>query len=289
MNERLATLGAVVGALVTTATPGHADLRFAIGNDTFSELTPPYDDFGFTNDLELAFWRPVRLAGDPVQIGGRVLHRWIVESPHVNAGRRTDLLELVATGERTFGQPRTAELTIGARIGPVITGNTGGRWGQNAFHALCRCGMLLADGLATDYERGRELGALVGGRAHASSGVPGYADSPLRAYSTLDVQGSVGTGVSFVEGAVGIRAVHRFTRTELSAHGELVAARFAVHDERLALPGAYGAGWVGTWRVGAAVSRGRVRVDYQWRANEGGSGEPFGIFAITIKQAGTAF
>ena len=30
-------------------------------------------------------------------------------------------------------------------------------------------------------------------------------------------------------------------------------------------------------------------IAYEYRANEGGSGEPIGVIAVTIKQAGTRF
>ena len=92
-------------------------------------------------------------------------------------------------------------------------------------------------------------------------------------------------GFTNVEAAAG-GSVERF---DVGAHLELAVMRFHVVDERLALPGAYRPGWHGAWRAGVHYARGRVRVDYEYRANEDGSGEPFAVVAVTIKQAGSSF
>ena len=57
---------------VCAARDAHADLRFAIANDVFTAADPiGSDDNGFTNDLELDFWRPWR----EYQLGARVYDR----------------------------------------------------------------------------------------------------------------------------------------------------------------------------------------------------------------------
>jgi hypothetical protein len=65
--------------------------------------------------------------------------------------------------------------------------------------------------------------------------------------------------------------------------------RFHVLSDALAIPSGYGAGWQLGWRVGVHVAWGRMRIAYEYRANEGGSGEPIGLFELTVKQAGTVF
>jgi hypothetical protein len=264
---RLIVLIAAIGTLPEIAA---ADIRIAIGNDVFTEVDPPIDDNGFTNDIDIHFWRPYR----DYLVGGRLVHRWITEDTDVPSGRRRDLVDLVATAERPW-----RFLTGAVRVGPTFTGNLGGRYMQNGWHYLCRCGTLLEDGLQSEYED-NDIGALAGARVRAVFG------TWLQAYAFTDGQVSIGTGVSSFETAVGgsVEAAHRF-----GAHAELAVMRFHVVDERLALPGAYRPGWHGAWRLGVHYARGRVRVDYEYRANESGSGEPFAVIAVTIKQAGTAF
>ncbi len=264
----------IVAAVATLPEIARADMRIAIGNDVFTELDPPIDDDGFTNDIDLAFWRPYRA----YLVGGRLVHRWITEETDIPSGRRRDLVDLLATAERPW-----RFLTGSARVGPTFTGNLGGRYMQNGWHYLCRCGTLLEDGLQSEYEGGTDVGALAGARLRAAHG------TWAQAYAFTDGQLSLGTGVSSFEAAAGgivegTRGANRF-----GAHAEVAAMRFHVVDDRLALPGAYRPGWHGAWRLGVHYARGRVRVDYEYRANEGGSGEPFAVIAVTIKQAGASF
>jgi hypothetical protein len=129
-----------------------------------------------------------------------------------------------------------------------------------------------------------DAGALIGVHGYGSAGT-----DHVQGYAFTDAQVSIGTGVSSIEGAAGGRVRDYLGRTELGAHVELAVMRFHVTDERLALPGAYRPGLHGAWRVGVHVARGRVRFDYEYRANEDGSGEPICVIAVTIKQAGTTF
>jgi hypothetical protein len=206
------------------------------------------------------------------------VHRWITEETDIPSGRRRDLVDLVATVERPW-----RFLTGSARVGPTFTGNLGGRYMQNGWHYLCRCGTLLEDGLQSEYEGDTDAGVLAGARIRAASG------TWAQAYAFADGQVSLGTGVSSFETAgggivEGVRGANRF-----GAHGELAVMRFHVADERLALPGAYRRGWHGAWRLGVHFARGRIRIDYEYRTNESGSGEPFAVIAVTVKQAGAAF
>ncbi len=269
-------------AVVASTSSARADLRFTIRNDVFTELAPPIDDVGFTNDLEVAFWRPYR----GLVLGGRWLDRLVTEGygDFRPGDRRQDLVEIVGTVEKTWGTPLLRSLTLTGRAGSVATGNWGGRYYQNAFHRLCHCGSLLGEGLASRYPESRAYGALVGARALASEGI-----DPAQAYAALDAQASIGTGVTFVDAAVGGRVRTRAGSVELGAHAEIAAMRFHVLSDALAIPSGYGAGWQLGWRVGVHVAWRRVRIDYEYRANEGGSGEPIGMVAVTVNQAGTSY
>lgn len=264
--------------LLALAGEARADLRTAIGNDILA-AGDAGDDDGFTNDIDVRFWRP----HGGYLIGGELYDRWVTEEPRV-AGRRRDLVELVATAERGW-ERGLVQLVVAGRGGPVFTGNLAGRWMQNAFHTTCRCGDSLDEGLQHIYEDSRDAGLVVGTRARASIGVP-----VARAYAALDDQLALGTGVSFIDAAGGAAVAWRATPSlELGGHVELAAVRFAVADDALAMPGGYRPGWRAAVRFGVHVAHGRFRVEYQHRSNEGGSGSPIGVVAVTVKQAGGRF
>ncbi|MDX2092557.1 MAG: hypothetical protein SFX73_32130 [Kofleriaceae bacterium] len=264
-------------AVLLAASPAAADLRFALRNDVFTDLSPPIDDAGFTQDFDIRFWRPYR----GYAIGGMLFDRWVTS--RVNDDRR-DLLELAATVERPWLHPtQPALVTVGARLGPVFTGNLGGRWMQNGWHTISKTGPTLDEGLQHNYVGELDAGAFAGVHARGEVG------TWLQGYGSLDGQVSVGTGVSWIEAAIGARGNARVGRALLSAHVELAESRFAVTDDLLALPGGYGEGMQFSWRAGVAVAWQRLRFEYQYRTNEGGSGEPIGVIAFTIKQAGTTF
>jgi hypothetical protein len=256
--------------VLALATPAHADLRFALGNDTFA-TTPKFDDDGFTNDVSLAFWRP----RGPYLVGGAILDRWVTE---VGGPRRWDQLELTGTVERTWGERHVRSFTAAARVGPAFGGDLGGRWGQNGFHTICRCGRLLDEGLQSMYPADRTFGAVIGGRGRGSIGTPN-----VQAYGVVDTQAAIGTGVTWIEASVGGRVATLVGHTELAAHFELVGARYHVNDPSLAIPGGYRPGFQGEWRVGAQVAWSRYHVEYEYRDNESGSGQPFGILGFTVE------
>jgi hypothetical protein len=264
-------------ALVCLTSTAWADARIAHGNDAFSELVPPLDDTGFTTDLAFALWRP----WGAYDFGGSYLHRWVTEK---SGADREDLVELAATASRRWGE-RHRELIAGARTGPVLTGNWGGRWMQNAWHSVSRTGPTLDEGLADHYPEARAFGWLAGARIAGAWGVPA-----VQAYGVADAQVSVGTGVTSLELAAGVRAFQRVRCVELGAHLEGAIDRFAVLDDALTLRGGYGTGrWERAWRAGVHVAWNRTMISYEYRANEGGSGEPIGVVAVTIKQSGHTF
>ena len=254
-----------------------ADVRIAISNDAFTEVVPPLDDSGFTHDFALAYWRRYR----DYQIGMAVRHRWLTE---VGGRRREDLLEPLATVARTYGVPRLHALTWSARLGPTATGNLGGRWMQNKWHAGSGTGPTLSQGLQDRYVAGRQLGAVAGGRLQFSHGI-----AAVQSYGWLDGQVALSTGVSSIETALGLQALAHRARVEFGGHGELAVNRFHAADAALRIPGGYGTGWQTAGRVGVHVAWACYRIDYEYRSNEGGSTEPIGVVAFTFRPSTDSF
>jgi hypothetical protein len=260
----------------------------AFRNDVFTELDPPIDDFGFTHDNVFALRRQ---AGTDT-FGGSFVHRFITSRQD---RRRWDLIEVFATGERSFALDRIS-LAATLRTGPTLGGNFGGRYMQNGWHAISKTGPTVDEGLANNYPDDRELGFVVGGRARASISAAG-ADTSLaparlsaagadtsiaraltQAYSFVDGQFALGgTGVTSMQAALG----GNLASEHLGAHIELAIARYHVGDPNLALPGAYRTGWQFEWRVGVDVHWSRFRLGYEYRANESGSGEPMGLLEVS--------
>lgn len=237
----------------------------AFQNDVFTEVSPPIDDFGFTHDNVLSI---VHTPGD-LGFGGRAMHRWITSNRDY---RRWDRVELVGLVEKRWpGLP--IMLDTQGRVGPTLGGNFGGRYLQNGWHSVSGTGGTLEMGaLANDYPGDRSVGLLVGGRGRAQLG-----DERLHGYTVLDGQlNAGGGGVSSGEAALGGSASTR----HVGMHAEIAISRYRVSDEWLALPGAYRSGWQLEWRVGVHVAWSRFRVLYEYRANEGGSGEPIGVVAF---------
>ncbi len=250
----------------------------AFRNDVFTELDPPIDDVGFTHDNVLVLRR--RAGSDT--FGGSFVHRFLTSRQD---RRRWDLVELFATAERAWqrddaaqyadpaqdADPAPARLraTTALRAGPTFGGNFGGRYIQNAFHAITKLGPTLDEGLANDYPGGREVGFVLGGRARASIG-----DERWQGYSFVDGQLALGgTGATSFEATLGGSAAS----AHLGAHVEVALTRYHVGDPYLALPGAYRPGLQFEWRAGIDVHWSRFRIGYEYRANESGSGEPMGV------------
>lgn len=234
----------------------------AFRNDAFTELDFPVDDVGFTHDSVVSV---VRARGD-LGFGGAFMHRWLTSNRDF---RRWDQLDLLAVvDKRWLGAP--VRLDTRGRLGPTFGGNFGGR--QNGWHELSRTGGTLEHGsLADDYPGDRRVGLVVGGRGRAQLG-----EDRLHGYGIFDGQAGLGAGVSSIETALGGSASTR----HVGAHLEIAVTRYRVTDPLLALPGGYGSGWQLEWRVGVHVAWSRFRVSYQYRANEGGSGEPIGVLAF---------
>ena len=268
-------LGVAVALCLVTA-DARADFRATFRNDALADLDPPLDDDGFTNDLDFAFFRPL----DGYLVGGRLLHRWITEP---GGDRRWDHVELVATAERPWGR----FVTVSARLGPTVGGNWGGRWMQNGYHGLTRTGPTLDEGLPDRYPEGRTIGVLAGGTLRGEYRVLG---DHGRGFARLDGQVAAFAGLTAIEGALGAELVGRHDRVEFGLHTEVAVARFHANDAPLELPGGYGTDELEpAVRVGAHIAWARVRFDYEYRSNEGGSGEPVGLIGFTIKEAGTSF
>ena len=246
-----------------------ADLRVAFGNDAFSDLDPPLDDLGFTNDVTIAFWRP----RGPYLLGGRLLDRWITE---VGGRRRWDQVELLATVDRPWGP----YVMVSARLGPTFGGNLGGRAMQDGWHRLTGTSITLDEGLADLYPGDNTIGVLAGGRLRATVG------TTAQAYGVVDTQLAVGsTGLTSLEVAGGGELIGHVRCVELGVRLELAVDRYHTVDDNLAIPGGYALdSWEPAWRAGAHVAWRRIRVEYEYRANEGGSGEPIGVVTVQIAQ-----
>lgn len=241
-------------------------VRAAIDNDAFTGIRPPLDDLGFTNDLALAIERRV----DIYRFGGSILHRMIT---YPNRDR-WDELDIVATA----AHPYTRELAGEAWLGPSFGGNFGGRAIQNWWHGTTGTGPTLEEGLANHYPENRKVGVIAGARVTYEDG-----NAIVHGYATAIGQLAIGqTGVTHGELAGGTRVYAHLGDVHFIAHGELAASRYHVGDLELAGHAGYGVGFQFEWRVGAAIAWSRYRVSYEYRANEGGSGEPIGVLAFDV-------
>lgn len=273
----------------------------ALQNDVFSELIPPMDDLGFTHDNVLAIGVP----RDDIIVGGKIFDRWITSRTD---RRRWDQLDLLGTYEQTLwaddipadapSYPPHWRLAVQARLGATLGGNFGGQTLQNGWHALTGTGPTVEEGLANDYPGLHDAGVLAGARAHlelgtdhtnvatgmatangtTSTSIGGPPGTEATAYANLDGQGTVWAGVSSIEAALGGWAGWH----HVGAHAEAAVTRYHVADPNLALPGGYGVGWQFEWRAGIDVTWSRYRLAYEYRANEGGSGEPIGVVAFSM-------
>lgn len=268
---RRAVLAAVV--VLATAHVAHADLRTAFGNDFFTDPVPPIPDDGLTNDIGVAFWRQHH----SYLLGGSLFDRWVTEA---GGFRRWDQVDLVATIE----QPWPPYVTVSARLGPTVGGNWGGMWMQTHWHSIYG-DRTVGHGLQDTYPGDRTVGVIAGGKVRVSYG------RTLQDYAVVDAQLALGeTGITYLEGALGTQVVHRFGRVELAAHLELADATYHTRDRNLTIPGGYGIhGWEPAWRVGAHVAWRRIKVEFEYRDNEGGSHEPIGVLAVTVREAGLSY
>ena len=239
----------------------------AFRNDAFTELIPPLDDQGFTHDNVFALRR--QTGSDT--FGGSFVHRIITSNED---RRRWDLVELFATAERDWLVDGAHGVHVAAivRAGPTLGGNWGGRYLQNGWHTISKTGPTIDEGLANDYPDGRSYAFTAGSRAIATIG------DRLQGYSYIDGQLALGqTGVTSMQAVLGSSATSR----HVGAHAEVALAGYHVNEPYLALPGGYGNGFQFEWRLGVEVHWSRFRVGYEYRANEGGSGEPLGMIEFS--------
>ena len=239
--------------------------RAAIGNDAFTDVIPPVDDQGFTNDLALE----VHHGDDRLAIGGSILHRMITAGDF--SRRRWDQLDLRAT-LRWRWRPA---VEIGAWLGPSFGGNFGGLAIQNTWHRWSGTGPTIDQGLQNRYPGDRRAGMVAGAQARGSIGGDVAADGDVAGQLALGA-----TGVTMLALTSGGRARHLWGRAAVAAHVELAVTRYHVEDPYLALPDGYRPGWQLEWRAGLEVAIDRYRISYEYRANEGGSGEPIGVLAF---------
>lgn len=278
-HRRWTDARATIGAVVAMTGVAHADgaraeptwlVRLAWGNDLFSEL-PPADDAGLTNDLEVAVARAPARAG--TTIGGAVRHRMITER---GGDRRRDQVDVAATASRDARRGDVA-LTATARAGLTLTGNLGGRWLQDGWHGVTGTGPTIEQGLQHRYEGDHRVALVVGGRGEVRA-----LGGALEPYAALDAQLALGgTGLSLIELAGGVRVPLARGRVVVTAEGALFAQTTA--DPGLALDGGYGGGST-AWRLGVEAGSRATRVGWQYRADEGGSGEPIGVVWLGLRR-----
>jgi hypothetical protein len=185
---------------------------------------------------------------------------------------RWDQVDVVATAEHAVD----GGIVLGAWLGPTFGGNFGGRAIQNWWHSWSGTGPTIAEGLAHVYPGDRRAGVLAGARVSIDRG-----NDRVRVYGSALGQLALGsTGVTRGELAGGVHPRYAIGGTTLGAHGELALTAYHVGDPNLALPGGYGTGLQLEWRLGVDVAWSRYVASYEYRANEGGSGEPIGVIAF---------
>ena len=236
-------------------------MRAALDNDAFTSVVPPLDDLGFTNDFALAL---KRVSGG-YAFGGAVFHRMLTSRL---GPERWDQLDIVGTAEREV----VPGFGLRAWLGPTFGGNFGGRAIQNWWHGWSGTGPTIEQGLAHVYPGDRRIGVLAGVRGTFERG-PAYVIG-------LGQLALGQTGVTHAELTAGVRPNMAVRCTTLGAHGEVALGAYHVGDPNLALPGGYHNGPQLEWRVGVDVAWSRYAVSYEYRANEGGSGEPIGVIAF---------
>ena len=238
-----------------------------LGNDAFDGVLSHPDDNGFTNDFGLALWR----RRGELALGGSVLDRMITSRQIM---RRADLVELFARVAWSLADGVAVE----GRVGPTFVGDLGGLWVQQHWHRLSDTGPRDPRELPSVYMHGLRTAGVVGARAEAGYG------GAVRAYGTLDGQVAIGdTGVSFGEGAGGLRASLAIGPVEVALFGELALGRYRVEDAELSMPGAYRPGWQLDRRVGASVGIDRYRASFEYHTNETSSGEAFSVIAFEVR------
>jgi hypothetical protein len=147
---------------------------------------------------------------------------------------------------------------------------------QNGWHAFSNTGPTLDEGLQNMYAGDRRYGLLAGATARATWPPAG----PAQLYGFADGQLGLGAGVHRGELAAGARVFHR----HLGVHAEVALTAYRVVDPELALPGGYGDGGYVEWRVGVDLRWSRFSLGYEYRANEGGSGEPIAVIVFEARR-----
>lgn len=248
-------------------------MRVSWWNDLFSEL-PPADDSGFTSDFKLESLHRTR-AG---RVGARLFYRMITEQYEPGTlrapKRRWDQLDAIGVLQRTRDWRQFHFLWEG-RGGVTLVGNLGGRKIQNGWHQLSKSGATLDEGLQNTYAGGRRPAIITGSRFSITRQL-----QILEVSAGADGQFALGsTGVSFISGFVGVSTELDTGDYRFDFGGEVALENYSTRDPNLALFGAYAAGGDHfAFRVHAVMRTRLYSVGWQYRANEGGSGEPTGLF-----------
>ena len=237
-------------------------LRFTVADDQFRRS----DDAGFTSYQAVA----VQLSRGPGErFSLTVANQMITERGGM---RRVDEGSLVGAYERRLARSRL-EVGLGLLVGVHVRGDLGGAGLQDGYHALLG-GRRLDGWLQDEYPDRTRAGPLWGGsvRARWPAG---------RGFAFTGGAGgalALGGGVSRLRGSVGLALATRHLRAEA---GEEVW-RFFGRDPFLTMPGGYVTGaFVHAPYVRVAVAVRGVELEYEARANAGGSGQ--GISQLSVR------
>lgn len=243
--------------------PWRADaLQFTVADDRFRNA----DDAGFTSYQAVG----LHLSRGPERLRLTVSNQMITERDGM---RRVDEGNVVGAYGRRWSPARVA-LDLDVLVGLSGHGDLGGAWVQDGYHALLD-GRRLGGTLQDRYPDRTSVAGLLGGFLRARWPEA----SPLAFTAGGGGTAAMGGGVSRVRGALGLSLATRHLRAE--AGDEIW--RFFSRDPFLTMPGGYVTGaFVHAPYLRVAVILGELELEYEARANAGGSGQGISQVALRI-------
>ncbi|HYD40211.1 MAG TPA: hypothetical protein VEB43_05235 [Anaeromyxobacter sp.] len=237
-------------------------LRFTVADDQFRRS----DDAGFTSYQAVA----LQLSRGPGErLGLTVANQMITERGGM---RRVDEGSLLGGYQRRLVRARL-ELELGLVLGLHARGDLGGAGVQDGYHALMG-GQRLGGWLQDEYPDRTRVGPVWGGGLAARWPAAGR----LALTGGAGGAAAVGGGVSRLRASLGVALATRHLRAEA---GDEVW-RFFGSDPFLTMPGGYVTGaFVHAPYLRLAVAARGVELEYEARANAGGSGQ--GISQLTVR------
>lgn len=272
-------VAAALGARASAATPGRSaaplgdlepagapwlldGVRFTVADDRFRKP----DDAGFTS-YQAVTAQLSRGAGERFSL--TVANQMITER---GGRRRVDEGSVVGEyARRGVASGFGLELALHGGLG--VQANLGGAQVQDAFHALVG-GRRLGSRLQDEYPERPAIGGLAGGLARVRW--PGRGPVALTAGAGGRI--ALGGGVSHLGGSLGVALDSEHLRAEAGAD----VRRFFSRDPYLTMPGGYVTGaFVASPFLRIAVRRRGLEVEYEARADVGGSGQ--GLSQLSLR------